>query len=176
MCPVYLHKFFFIIIVLSLTTTACSSQDSNSLELKEMNEVLKIFDSKTVSSLDYVESKRTFIFYEHIRDSLIQECKLILEDIHPEGIYIIDKNDGLSLNIISVNNGSVFANTKFVNGIRRGKSTNKFTKNSINIESREDVQKFIFLFQRFIHNNSNKKMDNDSDNTIVAPPITKSRN
>ena len=50
--------------------------------------------------------------------------KAILNDIHPEGIFIIEKEGTKFLRILSIHNGKVFVREKFKGQFRNSNNTN----------------------------------------------------
>jgi hypothetical protein len=115
-----------------------------------------------VFNFKYIEESET-IYLTFYKDSILQRgLKMLIKDIHPEGIFILSEEERNRIRILSIDNGNKFIEENFRRGFRLSKSTNyvEFTVSS----NASDVKLFIEKMKEYLrHKNSplkeNKKID-----------------
>lgn len=153
--------------ILILSVSQCSGQKS---DIDKLVSVANNFTNDQFSfGLEYVEEKSTFVFTKKKGDELIKIYKLIKSDIHPEGIFTIDKEDGFYLRILSLSNNKVFVSERFINGFRRGNNINFVDIGNLKDVSKKELSEFIELFKKVVSD----KSPIDVDKIDVSPPRTK---
>lgn len=104
-----------------------------SQDLSPIEKSIEIFNSFSNDSSDYslefIKEKNTLYFRYRLSEKKSFGYKTILEDIHPEGIFIIEKENNTFLRILSIHNEKVFVKEKF-----RGKFRLSNNINLIDIE------------------------------------------
>ena len=99
----------------------------NGLSVKIQNSI-NLFESISTSEskyeLNFIEEKNTLYFKYDLNDGNRIGYKAILEDIHPEGIFIAEIEGTTFLRVLSVNNGKVFVKEKFRGEFRLSNNTN----------------------------------------------------
>lgn len=157
--------------ILIMFTTPCKTFAQNKSNLSIEKSIYN-FNSLTNGSskykLDFIEKKNTLYFKYELGEKKKFGFKAILEDIHPEGIFIIERENIKYLRILSIHNGKVF-----VREVLRGQFWNSNNTNIIEIQLPENINdkaltvlvenlKSIFI-----------KEEKEVPIQIVEPPIMK---
>lgn len=134
-------------------------------ENKLINDLENSFN--ILSNADFIynltyDNKEETLYLDEIKSGFDRtEYKLLIRDIHPLGVYILEKNGFFSLMIISINNGNVFIKegiySRTINFVNLGKWEKNY-KNKINI--------FIQNLKHFIAFKANK-VNNDKIEIII---------
>lgn len=113
-----------ILLIFTVTCSTVAQKESNS----QIENSLKTFNSMTNEfskyELDFIDEKNTLYFKYELGEKQKFGYKAILNDIHPEGIFIIEKEDRKFLRILSIHNGKVFVREKFKGQFRNSNNTN----------------------------------------------------
>ena len=157
---------FLLMLMVSCKTVA--QKESNS----PIESPLKTFNSMTNESskyeLDFIDEKNTLYFKYELGEKKKFGYKAILDDIHPEGIFIIEKEGTKFLRILSIQNGKVFIREKFRGQFRNSNNTNiveiELPKNIDEKQLNELVESLKSIFVK-----EEKKIPIQ----IVEPPRTK---
>lgn len=118
--------------------------------------------------LDFIEEKTTLYFKCELGEKKKFGYKAILADIHPEGIFIIEKKNTMFLRILSTDNRKVFVREIFRGQFRNSNNTNiidiELPENSATKELEELVENLKSIFI---------KKEKEPQIQIVEPPRTK---
>ena len=162
---------FKLLLGLILLSFACPLQRDDDNRINELIKAFHLFSNdNTEYDLEYVKEKRTFYFKMSDNGVLVKAYKILERDIHPEGIFLIENDGEKSIRILSIHNGNVFISERFVNGIRRGKTTNYIDIEGISHVRKEDIDRFVELFKAFLKEDETKK---EVIPDVVSPPRTK---
>jgi len=132
---------------------------------------LKAFNSMTNESskyeLDFIDENNTLYFKYELGEKKRFGYKANLDDIHPEGIFIIEKENKTFLKILSINNQKVFIKEKFRGEFRLGNNTN-----IIEIELPENIKENL---NQLVENLKSIFVEEEKETPIqiVEPPRTK---
>lgn len=156
------------LLILMVSYKAVGQKESNS----PIESSLKTFNSMTNGSakyeLDFIDEKYTLYFKYDLGEKKRFGYKAILNDIHPEGIFIIERGDTKYLRILSIHNGKVFVREKF-----RGQFRNSNNTNIVEIELPDNINKK--QLDELIENLKSifVKEKRNTPIQIVEPPRTK---
>ena len=135
---------------------------------------IRIFNSMTSESskyeLDFIDRENTLYFKYELGEKKKFGYKTILDDIHPEGIFIIEKEGTNFLRILSIHNGNVFVREKFRRQFRNSNNTN-----IVEIELPENIDEKLLM--ELVENLKSifVKEEKETPIQIVEPPRTKNR-
>jgi hypothetical protein len=138
-------------VVIQILLIAATGYELNAQEIQKWNpqKTISLFESLSTSEskfgLDFIEEKNTLYFTYKILEGNRIGYKVILEDIHPEGIFITETEGKTFLRILSVNNGKIFVKEQFRGEFRLSNNTNL-----IDIELPEDFNEI--QLKKFIEN------------------------
>lgn len=131
-------------------------------QLDSINLVFSNIAHGEKTQMDYDSSKSTFVFRACTEDRLQKTYKLIITDIHPEGIFPIEQEGQFHIKLISRCSGNVFIETTHRGEILHSKSTNKVVLGGYSPESRKEVKKICDILKRAVRNCVAKKEPDDS--------------
>lgn len=137
-----MFKFIIGLSVISLTMNSIYCQG----DLKEITNLKKNFtelsENNLTYDLSYLEDKRTFILdISNKKDK--KSYKFLEEDINDVAIFFDETKDGLTLKILSVDNGHRFIFTKIRNNIKLSNTVRLIEIDGINLKKKEILIKFI---------------------------------
>ena len=98
----------------------------------------------------------------------MKKIKLIKSDIHPEGIFLYESDNKVYIRFLSIHNGKVFIEEKFINGYRKSKTTNIVEIGDLSFVDRSLLLRFVEKFKNIFLVKNLKKQS-----VIVRPPATK---
>lgn len=138
--------------------------------IDELKMLFSDLGDSLIYDLDYIEEKE-IIYLTFYKDSVIKRgLKMLIKDIHPEGIFLISKDGRNTIRILSIDNGHKFIEENFRNGFRLSKTTNL-----VDITTSQELKKvnsFIIKMKEFIAS-KNSPIKKDTVIDIVEPPRTK---
>ncbi|GAA4281919.1 hypothetical protein [Gaetbulibacter aestuarii] len=101
------------------------SQNTNQMKMDSLIESYKnLTDKENDYNIEFVENKNTLIFKFKTQNSEEIGYKVILTDIHPQGIFRFESDNKTFIRILSIDNGHRFIKEKFRNGFRVSNTTN----------------------------------------------------
>ena len=164
----YKVLFFGFLIMFTTSLKTIAQNKSNSPIEKSINSFNSLSNVSSKYELDFIEKKNTLYFKYELGENKKFGFKAILKDIHPEGIFIIERENIKYLRILSIHNGKVF-----VREVLRGQFWNSNNTNIIEIQLPENINdkdltilvenlKSIFI-----------KEEKEVPLQIVEPPKTK---
>jgi len=163
-----MFRVFYLVIVLFGLALSCSGQSDTSA-IKQVVEMTSHFSNQENRvELQFDTEKETFVFSFYRGKELLKKLKLIKSDIHPEGIFLYESEDGVSVRFLSIHNGKVFIEEKFANGFRKGKSTNIADVGDLSHIKRSTLLLYIKNFRRILQDPAKEKQS-----AIARPPRTK---
>ena len=125
--------------ILLILANSCKTNAQEKVNIP-IQKSIELFNSWTTETskyeLEFIEEKNTLYFKYELEEKRRYGFKAILEDIHPEGIFILKNEDKTFLRILSIHNGKVFVRERF-----RGQFRNSNNTNLIDIELPEKVDK-----------------------------------
>lgn len=124
-----------------------------------------------VYDFKYIEEKE-MIYLTFYQDSFIQRSlKLLIKDIHPEGIFLISDKEKTVIRILSNDDGHKFIDEKFKNGFKVSKTTNyvDFTATS----PLSEINLFIDKLKAFLKSRNSKLKENENEKIELYIPKTK---
>lgn len=149
-------------------TISCSEQ-SDSSAIKMVIEMTSHFSNQENRfELQFDTAKETFVFFFYRGEELVKKLKLIKSDVHPEGVFLYDSEDGVSIRFLSIHNGKVFVEEKFVNGFRRVNSTNIADIGDLSHVEKKTLFKYIECFKRIL-----SELPDEKQPVLISPPHTK---
>ena len=114
--------FFLLIFVVSCKSIAQKKSDT------PIEKSIKSFNALTTESakyeLEFVEEKNTLLLKYNLGKQKRLDYKAILQHVHPEGIFIIEKENTKFLRMLSINNQKVFIKGKYRGDFRTSNNTN----------------------------------------------------
>lgn len=117
-----------ILIGLVFMLTSAEKVHCQITDKRKINTLTKTYENLSCKDelykLEYITNVNTFIFKLAISDSKEIGYKVMLTDIHPEGIFSIELDGKTYIRILSIDNGNRFIKEKFTNGFRFGTTTN----------------------------------------------------
>jgi hypothetical protein len=163
-----MFRVFYLVIVLFGSTLSCSGQTDTSA-IKEVVELTSHFSNQENRfELQFDAEKETFIFCFYQGKELLKKLKLIKSDVHPEGIFLYESEYGLSIRFLSIHNGKVFIEEKFVSGFRKGKSTNIADVGDLSHIEKETLLKYVESFKNIL-----SESPKGNQPILISPPRTK---
>ncbi len=120
--------------------------------------------------IEYIDNKKTFVIEKTKDDTVKDEYKMLLRDIHPEGIFLTkNKKSKISIRILSINNGHLFIESEFKNGFRVSNSTNFIDIGPWNKKKEKELQDVINRLKKMIKSKASKKKNKSEDIDIIIP-------
>ncbi|PKQ46770.1 hypothetical protein CSW08_01305 [Confluentibacter flavum] len=111
--------------IFTMTVENVNSQNTNQMKMDSLIESYKnLTDKENEYNIEFVENKNTLIFKFKTQNSEQIGYKVILTDIHPQGIFRYESDNKTFLRILSIDNGHRFIKEKFRNGFRVSNTTN----------------------------------------------------
>lgn len=163
-----MYKVFSLIIVLVGVIISCYGQSDTSA-IKEVVEMTSHFSNQENRlELHFDTEKETFVFSCYHGTELLKKLKLIKSDVHPEGIFLYESEDDVKIRFLSIHNGKVFVEEKFVNGFRKGRSTNVVDVGDLSHVERSTLLKYIENFKIIL-----REPEKEKQPTLISPPRTK---
>ncbi|MEM9547600.1 MAG: hypothetical protein AAGA77_16590, partial [Bacteroidota bacterium] len=105
--------------------------------------------------------------------SILQRgLKMLIKDIHPEGIFLLSEKGGNKVRILTIDNGHKFIEEHFRNEFRVSKTTNLVDIKTS--QASEKVNSFISKMKEFINFKISPK-EKYEDINIIEPPRTKNK-
>ncbi len=158
-----------ILIILLITINAqCQNSKKDSLP-----EFVHSFSNLSFNQLkyeaDYIEKKETVIFKIYDDGELFESYKLLLRDIHPNGIFLMQENGMNHIRVLSIKNGTVFIEEEIRNGYRLSNTTKYIDIPYYKIDRKSGLE-FIKNFEEFIKSKLNNTKVPETIEYITAPP------
>lgn len=118
-------KFLLCFAFITMIIGNAKSQDINQMKMDSLIESYKnLTDKEDEYNIEFVENKNTLIFKFKTQNSEEIGYKVILTDIHPQGIFRFESDNKTFIRILSIDNGHRFIKEKFRNGFRVANTTN----------------------------------------------------
>jgi|SRR5690606_6652710 len=134
------------LISLSMNSVFCQSHSEKIANLTKYFSELS--ESELVFKLQYVKDKRTFILDISNKDDKII-YKFLEEDINDEAIFFDENEKGLTLKILSIDNGHRLIFTKIRNNIKLSNTVRLIEIKGINPKRKEILIEFINSFRSY---------------------------
>jgi len=163
-----MFRTFYLVFILFVSALSCSGQ-SDTFAIKEVVEITSHFSNQEKRfEVQFDSEKEIFIFFFYQGNELLKKLKLIKSDVHPEGIFLYESEDGVSIRFLSIHNGKVFVEEKYVNGFRIGKSTNIVDIGDLSHIEKNTLFKYIERFKRILSEPSKEQQP-----VLISSPHTK---
>lgn len=118
-------------------------------------------------SVDYMEDKKT-LYFKSIKSGIpVNGYKLLVEDIHPKGIYLYKSNGRYTIRVISLNNGNVFIKENFGGKYRNSNTTNYVDIGAWGESNKPNIVEFILNFQKFVTERKATEDHSPDDDEII---------
>lgn len=161
------RKLLLLIFLVTTINTYCQSK----INIKAViNSYMNISNNKATYELEFIDKEKTFIFKFKLLSNREIYYRVILKDIHPEGIFYVENKTKTFIRILSVDNGHRFIHEKFINGFRIGNTTNIIDIELLKNTDKLKVDRFIFELK-----NALKKEEVESDEIFITAPLTKKK-
>jgi hypothetical protein len=148
------------------------SQNTNQMKMDSLIESYKnLTDKENEYNIEFVENKNTLIFKFKTQNSEEIGYKVILTDIHPQGIFRFESDNKTFIRILSIDNGHRFIKEKFRNGFRVSNTTNVIDIRLPKIEDLEKTDKVIRDLKSVL-----EKPVTESDEIQIVGPKSKNGN
>lgn len=166
-----------ILIVFFLLTNVLLSQNINckisESSIDSVNQLLNLIsESKEKYHFDYNHDKATLIFNKLEGEDITGFYKLISNDIHPEGIFLVDKDDKLYIKIISKCNGNVFIKTIYKKKFPLSRSINIALLGPYSQGMENGINLICEILTRNLYSCIGKETE-DNSSEIIIPPLKK---
>jgi len=163
-------KFVFSLVIILITLENLSCQEISKNKIDDLIISFEsLSESNAVYKLEYIEKKGTLFFKIKLPNSEEIGYKVILTDIHPEGIFTIKINEKNNIRILSVDNGHRFIKEKFRGGYRVSNTTN-----IIDIEILQNTNSF--LIDEVIKNLKMILKEEENENVDIQIIVPKNKN
>ena len=150
-----LDRVVFILILILFSFDTCASSSSNcafdKMKIDSLNQLFR--QISTVENQVFVEYdtlKSTFNIKVYNSEKLWKSYKLIVSDIHPEGIYFIEIDGKFNIRIISRCAGNVFIETSHKQGVIHSKTTNRLILSNYSQNAKKDISLICSLIQSMV--------------------------
>jgi len=139
--------------------------------VKSLNEMLSDVSIKEQVDVSYDMTKSTLIFnvYDDLNE-LRKTYKLIVTDIHPEGIYSVEQEGNIYIKIISRCAGNVFIETTVRDSFLNSNSTDKILIGRYSLDRKRDIDSIIEKIKHIVRICTSKKKANN-EGRIPLPVI-----
>ncbi len=163
----------FFVILMSLSELAFSSDycPIDRVKIDSLNQLFKKIspvDQQTV--IEYDSLKTTLLFKIHNDKQLLKSYKVLITDIHPEGIFYIEQSGALFFKIISKCSGNVFIKTDHKGSFLLSKTTNRLILGEYSMNEKHNISTLCRLFQSIVFD---CQLKNDDEEDILLPFIKK---
>lgn len=160
-----MYKLVFLLLILANLTSF--AQNNEAFEsMKQSFNSLSIDDFKF--KVNYLEEKETFYFEVKENGVTINAYKLLKRDVHPKGIFLIEKDNRYSIRILSLNNGHVFIKENLGKKYRHSNTTNYVDIGFWDKSYKPKLIKFLSDFEQFLNNKPSEKTDDDDEIIIIT--------
>lgn len=114
--------------------------------------------------------RKEMLYFEVFEGKKQNGYKLLIKDIHPEGVFFHQDSLKKSIRIISINNGKLFIKEEFRNEFRVSNNANYIDIHLNDKVNMDLIDKFINQLKSFIYANQERnKIISDEIEIIVAP-------
>jgi len=159
---------FCLFVFLAISINSAYSQ-TNSEIIKSINQILEqISDSKENTYLMFDSLKNTLIFKNFKNYNLEKSNRIIVTDIHSEGVIVEESNKKFSIKIITNCDKNLFINTTVRNGFKISNSTNKIKIGKYKKKHKDKLIAICNNIQKIIQNTKPKK---NNEEEIPLPII-----
>ena len=160
---------FFAFQYLSGQTSGCAITEA---EIDSLNRAfLNVTEDGKQTMVEYDSLKSTFIFTSLKNAVLLKTYKLIVTDIHPEGVFPIEQGGKVYIKIISRCAGNVFIETYHGNGILRSGSTGKIIIGGYSLYNRKQVDLICSIIGSIVAGCASSKVPDKRGR--IPLPVTK---
>lgn len=156
-----------LIILLFAVNAQCQDRKNDTL-LRFVDSFSSLSFNQLKYGAVYIEKKETVIFNLYGDGDLLGSYKLLIRDIHPNGVFLIQENGINYIRVLSLNNGTVFIEEEFRNGYRLSHTT-KYIDIPYYIIDRKAGIAFIKNFEEFIKSKMNSAKLPEVIEYITAP-------
>ena len=119
-----------------------------------LNQLKTSFESLSYGVWDYKASyimdDETLYFMVVKSNEPIYAYKMLVKDIHPEGIYLVEKDEYYSIRVLSLNNGHVFIKENLSGKYRHSSTANFVDIGTWDKNYKLKILEFILSFQKFV--------------------------
>lgn len=120
--------------------------------------------------IEYIESKNSLILECRTEDTEKYTYKIIATDIHPLGIFFLEREDRIYIRLLSIDNGKRFVRERYRNGYRLSNNTNVIDVDVSDAKSVEDIKNTIKEIKKFL-----SKSIVSSGESIISIPLPKKK-
>lgn len=163
----------FFVLLVSLEGLAFSSDNCpfDRVKIDSLNQMFKeISPIDYQTAIEYDSLKSTLLFNIHNKEQLLKSYKVLVADIHPEGIFYIEQDGVLFLKIISKCSGNVFIETNHKGKYVLSKTTNRLILGGYSADEKNSVLTLNQLFQSLVSECQDKSEDEEGD---ISLPLMK---
>ncbi|WP_338731405.1 hypothetical protein [Mangrovimonas cancribranchiae] len=158
--------------IFTMTIGNVNSQNTDQMKMDSLIESYKnLTDKENKYNIEFVENKNTLIFKFKTQNSEEIGYKVILTDIHPQGIFRYESENKTFIRILSIDNGHRFIKEKFRNGFRISNTTNVIDIGLPKIVDIEKAEKVIKDLKIVL-----EKPITEPDETQIVGPKSKNGN
>jgi len=149
-----------------------NSQNTNRINAESLIKSFEnLSDKNNGYKLEFIENKNTLIFKIKTQNSEEIGYKVILTDIHPQGIFRFESENKNFIRILSIDNGHRFIKEKFRNGFRVSNTTNIIDIELAKNTDLEKIDKVIGDLKSVL-----EKPKTESDEIQIVVPNSTNRN
>lgn len=120
--------------------------------------------------IGYIENKNTLILECKSEGVERFTYKMIVTDIHPLGIFLLEREDRIYIRLLSIDNGKRFVRERYRNGYRLSNNTNVIDVDVSEAKSPEDIKSTIREIKKFLF-----KSIASSSKSIISIPLPKKK-
>lgn len=156
-----------VFLLLMLTNLTLFAQNNEAFDAMEQS-----FNSLSIDDfafkVSYIEVKKTFYFEVKESGNTINAYKLLKQDIHPKGVFLIENDNQYSIRVLSLNNGHVFIRENFGIRYRHSNTTNFVDIGSWDKKHRTKLTKFLSDFEQFLNDKVSSEIEEDDEIIIIT--------
>jgi len=162
-----INKFLvFFVLIVSLKGLAFSSENCpiDRVKIDSLNQLFE--EISTIDShpiIEYDSLKSTLVFNIYSKERLLKSYKILIADIHPEGIFYFEQDGVLFLKIISKCSGNVFIKTDHKGKFVLSKTTNHLILGGYSADEKNSILTLSQLFQSLVFQCQDKTEDEEDD-------------
>lgn len=157
--------------LLSLCSFGQNHNEDVSIKLKESFHSLSYDDLEF--KVNYIKNEKTLYFESKRSGNSIKGYKMLIEDIHPKGIFLYESKETFSIRILSLNNGNVFIEDNLDSKYKYSKTTNHIDIGNWSEDYKPHLKLFISIFKDFLASKKPIKNNNLDNEEII---ITEEKN
>ena len=163
-----MYRNIILIFLFSLLSFISFGQVVNQDDIDKIIDKLSAIENQDYSyRFDYIENQTTLELTVMKGDRIAELYSLLVNDIHPEGIFVLEMDDGIVMKILSKNNSKVFTYERFINGHRFSSNIRFIELGILPLMYKKILNDITNLIKEMI------SIESEAGPNIVNPPRTR---